>query len=263
MRPQTADYEPRLQNCSNRNIFTVYIPKISNMHRRSFLWASGIVMTAGSKWGFFTGGEYQKVLPKVLILGDSISIGYTPFVEEMLQNLAEVKRPMQDADKAENCEGTTKAVKEIDRWLGEEKWDVIHFNFGLHDIKHVNPDTGENSMNPKDPHQASLKQYRKNLTQIVEKLKATGAHLIFATTTPYPSPVDGPLRMPGQAQKYNEAALKIMDKNDIQINDLYTFVKPQMEALMIKKNVHFTDEGSKALAGEVGKVIKEIVLRNP
>ena len=233
------------------------------MHRRSFLLAGSVIITAGNTWNWIFRKPVQKVLPKVLILGDSISIGYTPFVREMLENLAEVRRPLNPDGKAENCEGTTKGVQEIDRWLGEEKWDVIHFNFGLHDIKHVNPDTGENSMNPKDPHQASIKEYRKNLSQIVDKLKATGAHLIFATTTPYPNPVDGPLRMPGEAQKYNEVALKIMEKNEIQVNDLYTYVKPQMEALMIKKNVHFTDEGSKALAGEVVKVIKEIVLRNP
>lgn len=174
-----------------------------------------------------------------------------------------MQRPVYEDGKAENCEGTTKGVSELDRWLGTEKWDVIHFNFGLHDLKHVNPETGENSMNPKDPQQAPVRQYRKNLTEIVNKLKKTGAHLIFATTTPYPNPVDGPLRMPGEAQKYNKTALKVIEKNGIQVNDLYNFVKPQMESLMIKKNVHFTEDGSKALAGEVVKVIKEIVLRNP
>lgn len=233
------------------------------MDRRSFLCsgtlAIGAVPLLSPMWTL----DDQKVLPRVLILGDSISIGYTPFVKDLLASVAEVIRPQLEDGKAENCEGTTKGVTEIDRWLGDGKWDVIHFNFGLHDLKHVHPDTGENSMNPKDPQQAPLGKYRKNLEEIVDRLKETGAHLIFATTTPYPNPVDGPLRMPGQAQKYNEVALKIMKKNDIQVNDLYSFVKPQMEALMIKKNVHFTEEGSKALAGEVAAVIREIVLKNP
>lgn len=118
-------------------------------------------------------------------------------------------------------------------------------------------------MNPKDPQQAPLKKYRKNLEQIVEKLKSTGAYLIFATTTPYPNPVDGPLRKPGEPQKYNEVALKIMNKYAVQVNDLYAFVKPQMEALMIKKNVHFTEHGSKALAAEVVRSIKAEVMKNP
>lgn len=233
------------------------------MNRRSFLYSGGILLSTGITIPSLLLGKDQKVLPKVLLLGDSISIGYTPYVQEALVGIADVKRPVYEDGKAENCEGTTKGVRELDRWLGAEKWDVIHFNFGLHDLKHINPETGENSMNPKDPQQAPIRQYRKNLTEIVDKLKETGAHLIFATTTPYPNPVDGPLRMPGEAQKYNKTALKIIEKNGIQVNDLYGFVKPQMEALMIKKNVHFTEDGSKALAGEVVKVIKEIVLRNP
>jgi lysophospholipase L1-like esterase len=118
-------------------------------------------------------------------------------------------------------------------------------------------------MNPKDPQQAPLKKYRKNLEDMVEQLKSTGAYLIISTTTPYPNPLDVPLRQPGEPQKYNEAALKIMNKYGVAINDLYTFVKPQMEALMRKSNVHFTDGGSEALAKEVVKSIKVEVMKNP
>ena len=232
------------------------------MDRRSFLYSGGMLISA-FPISNLSDKLNQKILPKVLILGDSISMGYTPFVKEMLAGIADVTRPMKEDGSAENCEGTTKGVEAIDRWLGDEKWDLIHFNFGLHDLKHVDLKTGKNSMNTRDPQQAPIKKYRKNLEDIVERLKETGAHLIFATTTPYPNPVDGPLRMPGEAMKYNETALKIMKKNDIQVDDLYTFVKPQMEALMIKKNVHFTDEGSKALAEEVVKVIKGVILKNP
>jgi acyl-CoA thioesterase-1 len=233
------------------------------MHRRSFLISGGCVIGIGSISAFSNQGLPKITRPQVLLLGDSISIGYTPFVAEILSDIADVSRPVKEGGAAENCQGTTNGVKEIDRWLSDKTWDVIHFNFGLHDLKHIRPDTGENSMSPKDPQQAPLKQYRKNLTDIVERLAATKAHLIFATTTPYPNPVDGPLRKPGEPQKYNEAALKIMAKHDIQINDLYTLVKPQMEALMLPSNVHFTEEGSKVLAEQVAQVIKDVVMRNP
>ncbi|NND32063.1 MAG: SGNH/GDSL hydrolase family protein [Saprospiraceae bacterium] len=232
------------------------------MHRRTFILSGSLVTGLGSLSSLRMNlGKIVK--SNVLLLGDSISIGYTPYVQQILSDIAEVTRPTQEDGSAENCQGTTNALQNLDRWLGETKWDVIHFNFGLHDLKHVRPDTGENSMSPKDPQQAPLKKYRKNLAQITERLLATGAHLIFATTTPYPNPVDGPLRKPGEPQKYNEAAVKIMAKHDIQVNDLYSFVKPQMEVLMRLKNVHFTEDGSKALADEVAKVIKEVVLRNP
>ncbi|MCA1759186.1 MAG: hypothetical protein LC658_05405, partial [Bacteroidales bacterium] len=66
---------------------------------------------------------FQNDLPNVLILGDSISIGYTPFVQEYLKGRANVFRPMLENGKPENCAGTTKGVENIDRWLGSKKWD--------------------------------------------------------------------------------------------------------------------------------------------
>src|SRR5262245_41201760 len=68
-------------------------------------------------------------LPRVLLIGDSISIGYTLDVREELKGKANVHRP------ATNCGPTTSGVRGIDQWLkvgaGSGKWDVIHFNFGL------------------------------------------------------------------------------------------------------------------------------------
>lgn len=207
----------------------------------------------------FIFGSSNQNLPNVLIIGDSISIGYTPFVKDLLKFKANVLRPMLDEKKPENCSGTTKGIENIDRWIGNTKWDVIHFNFGLHDIKHVDPVTGENSNNPDHPHQANLKQYRKNLKTIVEKLKATKAKLIFATTTPYPDEVSGPLRKPGMPEKYNRAAIKIMNLNEIVINDLFAFMKPRMNELQLPNNVHFTPEGSKAMAEKVADRISEVL----
>lgn len=202
---------------------------------------------------------FQNDLPNILILGDSISIGYTPFVQEYLKGKANVFRPMLENGKPENCQGTTNGVKNIDRWLGTKKWDIIHFNFGLHDIKHVDPVTGENSQNPKHPQQANRKQYKRNLETIVEKLKATGAKLIFATTTPYPDVVEGPLRKPGMPQKYNRVAVKIMNKNGILINNLHAFMVPRMAELQRPNNVHFKEEGSRELAKKVVERINEVL----
>lgn len=68
-------------------------------------------------------------LPRVLLIGDSISIGYTLAVRELLADKANVHRPPT------NCGPTIQGVKQIDAWLGDGRWDVIHFNFGLHDLK--------------------------------------------------------------------------------------------------------------------------------
>ena len=201
----------------------------------------------------------QKELPNVLILGDSISIGYTPFVQEQMKGIAKVVRPLRENGSNENCQGTTNGVKHIDRWLGDTQWDIIHFNFGLHDLKRVDPETGKNSMKPEDPYQANLKQYKNQLRTIVKKLKKTKAILIFATTTPYPDVPAGPLRTADLPEKYNRVALKIMKKNDILVNDLHRFVIPRMKELQIPNNVHFTKEGSKVLAKEVVSFIHKIL----
>ncbi len=196
-------------------------------------------------------------LPRVLILGDSISIGYFPFVKEMMKEKALVYRPMKEDGGYENCAGTTNGVKQIDRWIGDTRWDVIHFNFGLHDLKHVDPVTGKNSRDPEDPLQADPRQYKQNLEEIVEKLEKTGAKLIFATTTPYPDELSGPLRDPGMPEKYNRIAGKIMQKHGIVINDLHAFVQPRMEELQRPNNVHFTEDGSRALAEQVVQAIEK------
>lgn len=195
-------------------------------------------------------------LPKVLLLGDSISIGYTPFVKEMLKGKANVFRPTLENGNPENCNGTTKGVTETDRWIGETKWDIIHFNFGLHDLKHVNGETGANSNNPGDPLQADPKQYKRNLSVIVQKLRNTGAVLIFATTTPYKE-VTNPLRDNGMFEKYNRIALKLMKKNNIKVNDLCSFILPRLAELQMPNNVHFTEPGYKVLATEVVRNLTE------
>ncbi|MFN3149875.1 SGNH/GDSL hydrolase family protein [Bremerella sp.] len=197
-------------------------------------------------------------LPNVLILGDSISIGYTLQVRELLKGKANVFRPhTADGNKPENCSGTTKGVESIDRWIGDRKWDVIHFNWGLHDLKHVTEPGGNTVSNKaQDPVQATVDQYAANLEKIVERLDKTGAKLIFATTTPVVPNTTGPLRKPDSPPKYNAAALKIMKEHDVAVNDLFAFCDPQIEKLQRPKNVHFTDAGSQALAEQVAKAIQ-------
>jgi lysophospholipase L1-like esterase len=196
-------------------------------------------------------------LPNVLILGDSISIGYTPGVRELLKGKANVYRPLiAGGTKPENCGGTTKGVKDIDRWLAGHTWSVIHFNFGLHDLKHVaKPGDDQATSGPQDPRQATVEQYTKNLEVIVEKLKATGAHLVFATTTPVARGTVSPLREPDAPPRYNAAALTIMQAHGVRVNDLFAFCEPQLAKLQMPKNVHFTPDGYRALAGEVASVI--------
>jgi acyl-CoA thioesterase-1 len=198
-----------------------------------------------------------KHLPKVLIIGDSIAGDYFSIVMNKLQGIAEVQTPQEPG----NGGGTTNGLLYVDKWIAEAKWDVIHFNFGLHDIKHIDPETGKNSKNLNDPQQANPEQYGKNLRVIVQKLKASGAKLIFATTTPYPDKLGKQMRTPGMPAVYNKIAIEIMRENDIAINDLYSYVLPRMEKLQRPKNVHFKEKGYQVIGNEVAEIITKHITK--
>lgn len=188
-------------------------------------------------------------LPRVLLIGDSISIGYTLPVRKLLEGRANVHRPKA------NCGPTTRGLQAIDKWLGEGKWDVIHFNWGLHDLKYMGP-KGENLADPAaavSRQQVPVKEYVANLEQLVARLKKTGASLIWCTTTPVAPETKG--RVHGDSAKYNAAAAEVMAKHDVAIDDLYTFANDRLEQIQRPRNVHFSSKGSETLAEQVAKSI--------
>lgn len=198
---------------------------------------------------------------RVLLLGDSISIGYTPHVEAALEGRAFVVRPRRDNEKRspENCAGTNNGVQHIERWLALEggAWDVIHFNFGLHDLKRVQPDTGKNSNDPDHPHQADPERYGAQLRTLVAAMRATGARLVFATTTPVPPGDLRPYREARDAVEYNAVARDVMADEGVPVNDLFAFVSAYPEPILREANVHFTPEGSRVLGDRVARAILE------
>jgi acyl-CoA thioesterase-1 len=199
-------------------------------------------------------------LPNVLILGDSISIGYHQAVRDTLKGKANVFRPLLSNGGPENCSDTSKGVSELDRWLSAApKWEVIHFNWGLHDLKHmvkgaVPPKT---SADPNDPPLHSLDEYRANLEKIVARLQQTKARLVFGTTTPVPPGCKNPFRSPDDPPKYNAAAQKVMQAAGVRVNDLFGFIQPQLAEAQLPQNVHFTPKGSQLLGGKVAAMISE------
>ena len=183
-------------------------------------------------------------LPRVLLIGDSISIGYTLPTRALLKGKANLHRIPT------NGGPTTRGLASLDKWLGKGKWDVIHFNWGLHDLKYMNPKGGLDS---KGKQQVPPDPYEKNLRELVKRLRATGAKLIWASTTPVPEGSGG--RVQGDAAKYNQIARKIMADNGIAVDDLYAFALPKLKDIQRPKNVHFTPGGSKALAEQVAAAI--------
>jgi acyl-CoA thioesterase-1 len=184
--------------------------------------------------------EDQAGLPRVLLIGDSISMGYTQPVRDLLKAKANVHRIPTNGGPTKN------GVANIDKWLGKEHWDVIHFNFGIHDLKHM-PD-GQRQVEPED--------YEKNLRTLVAKLKATGAKLIWATTTPIPEGELNPPRTFGKVPEYNEIAQRVMKENGVAIDDLNAAITPHLAEMQNPKDVHYKPEGYATLAKQVAASIE-------
>jgi len=195
-------------------------------------------------------GAQETALPKVLILGDSISLGYTEPVRQLLKDKADVRRPK------ENCQHSANGVKKLEGWLGTEKWDVIHFNFGIWDTHKldekgalVRDETGKTGLRLRH----TPEQYRENMAAIVKRLKRTEASLIFASTTPV-------LRYKGERlqdlTRLNDVAGELMKGNDVAVNDLYSLVLPNAKEWQTADHVHFNKLGNEQLAKRVAETIE-------
>lgn len=164
----------------------------------------------------------------MLLIGDSISIGYTFPVRELLKDKTNVHRVPT------NGRSTKVGLADIDAWLKPGNWRVIHFNLGIHDLLNT----------PEGKCAVPLEEYEKNLRMLVSKPQATGAHLIWATTTLIRHEVFLPERPLGDPVEYNAVALRVMQENGIEVNDLHAAVLPDVPRLQIPDELHFTDEGS-------------------
>jgi len=194
-------------------------------------------------------------LPRVLLIGDSISIGYTLDVRKRLAGRANVHRI------PENGGPTPNGLAKLNTWLGSKPWDVIHFNWGLHDLKYIGADSSSLAApnSPGSRQQVPLDEYERNMDQLVTRLKATGAKLIWCSTTPVPEGSSG--RVAGDEKRYNEAALRVMKKHKVQVNDLAAWAAAGPKEGQRPANVHYTDEGSAYLAEQVVKSIEKALAK--
>ena len=197
-------------------------------------------------------------LSRVLLVGDSISIGYHVDVRTRLAGVANVHRPDT------NGGHTGKGVAMLADWLqahGPRPWDVIHFNWGLHDLRMGGQDASNGASPDPKSHQIAVDKYSENLRAILDILaaKAPTAKLIWCATTPVPSPrtahQDGStMRHASDVSLYNAAAAEVTSARGIPCNDLYEFALPILGEIQLPENVHFTEAGSSALGGAVAPV---------
>lgn len=204
-------------------------------------------------WAF----KPDPALPNVLILGDSISLGYTRMVRAQLAGRANVFRAMRGG-RPDNCGDTRIGLARIESWLGTTKWDVIHFNWGLWDLCYRNPQSKTQGNRDKIGGTLSvpLADYERNLEQLVTRLERTGAKLIWATTTTVPANEAG--RFAGDEERYNAAAARVMLRHGVRTDDLGALTKRFAgKYSKAEGDVHFTPDGYARLAGQVAAAIRE------
>ena len=170
-------------------------------------------------------------LPRVLLIGDSVSRGYTMSVRKALAGKANVHRAPA------NCGPTSLGVRKIDVWLGDGKWDVIHFNFGIHDRN------------------TPIADYTQRLEQLVGRMQKTGAKLIWASTTPIP---DDPTKKQTAVSiiERNQTAAEVMKKHDVALDDLFTTITPHLAEMQNPNDFHFNAAGYGFLGRQVAASIE-------
>tara|TARA_Y100000588_G_scaffold359158_1_gene417944 strand:- start:1159 stop:1740 length:582 start_codon:yes stop_codon:yes gene_type:complete len=189
-------------------------------------------------------------MKRIVLIGDSIRMGYEPTVVRQLEGWAEV------VEMGKTQGGTTRNVLEhLDEWAIGQNFDIVHINAGLHDMARA-PGPGPENRVPLD-------EYSQNLREILGRLLGeTEAKVIFALTTPVDlgrqHAVDyGINRTDEDVLAYNEAATGVAEELCVGIDDLYQVVMDNGKDEMLGPDgVHFTEQGAEVLGRAVAAVIR-------
>jgi lysophospholipase L1-like esterase len=186
----------------------------------------------------------------VVLVGDSIRMGYEATVRSQLAGLAEVWTP------EENGETSVNVLAHLDEWALSRDADIVHLNCGLHDIK---TEFGQ------DVAQVPLSDYAANVRLILTRLRDTAdATIVWATSTPVNEGRHNATkpfaRFEADVDAYNAASMEIAGELGIVVNDLFSVVMSAgRDGLLIEDGVHFTPEGSELLGEHVADCLKGVL----
>ncbi len=213
-------------------------------------WVAGCIAGLGLAilGGLAPAAPPAPTLPKVVLLGDSIRLGYAPLVAKRLEGKAIVVSP------AANGGDSANVLQHLDEWVIRERPAVVHFNCGLHDLK-VTKGTSR--------HQVELTAYQANLRRIVARLRQeTSAALVFANTTPildarHARRGAGFDRFEADVRRYNTAATAVMRDAGVPVHDLHWVVEQGgPDKLLGADGTHYTRAGYERLAEAVADCVQ-------
>lgn len=193
-------------------------------------------------------------MKRVLLLGDSIRMGYDDYVKELLDGEFEVIY-----DQYDNGRFAAYTLWQANQFFKNHgHFDIVHWNNGYWDMNIEAPMT--EAVHP-------LEEYIHFLGRILGEIKRNGALPIFATTTPILSKeaasevnADKNYRLNYNNEwvvKYNAAAVSFMKSEGVRINDLYTLCLEDTHCYKCSDLLHLTDEGYRRCAEKIASEIRE------
>jgi len=184
---------------------------------------------------------------RIVLIGDSIRMGYMQRVRQLVGERAEVVWPEA------NCGNSMMIREHLREWVIDHAPDLVHFNAGIHDLGWMPDETVP---------RFTISAYVRNLRIIVQRLRrTTQARLIFATTTPFLIPLDAgskeQCRIAPVVARYNAAAVRLMKSLDVPVNDLYQAAAAAgVSNCLGDDKLHMNDYGNRVLAAAVAAALK-------
>lgn len=185
--------------------------------------------------------EPSNSMGSILVIGDSISMGYYSTVHEELSSYEVIHNPC-------NGRNSRYGLAKLDEWLGARpSWQAITFNHGIWDTTHV--DGYYWWLEPEE--------YRSNLTQIAMKIKAKTANPVFVLSVEVPACL--PKHNNADIVRYNQIAIDVMAKQGIPILDLYSVSLPLASHHQGPCEVHFDNYGYNQLGLSVSNYLNGVL----
>lgn len=177
-------------------------------------------------------------LPRVLLIGDSITNGYQEIVREALRGKYYV-----DYIATSYTLNSGLFFKLIVNYINNNKYDVIHLNQGLHGFS------------------MSKKTYKEKLKKLISKIP-NSSNIIFAESTIVKKPGNRIIdkKWGKKLEERNGSVNELAKEMNLSINHLYEVSKNIPNDLRNEDGVHYLFGGYQILAKEVVSAIEKIVL---
>ncbi|MBO5212967.1 MAG: SGNH/GDSL hydrolase family protein [Clostridia bacterium] len=190
-------------------------------------------------------------MKKIVLIGDSIRMGYDKYVKDALSGIAEVFYP------SENCRFAEYVLRYAHEWKANGEWgddvDLVHWNAGLWDALELFGDAPL----------TSISYYGEAITRIDKRLRMLfpKAKFVFATSTNVSEKMSHPdfTRHNATIEKYNAEALRALSNTDTVINDLYSLTSSVPDSYRSDWVHFYTPEGTELIGGKVLSVLCELL----